>query len=117
MVGGHPHSGDEDEQEHEPVAGRVGRQSNAHPGHGDPVGKSQIAPRRSDQSPKKGWITDDENAEASMRSAASVYERSKRSTKNGSSAGSAPPAKSVAAWPLARAAIARLSISARTRPH
>src|SRR5919109_4446232 len=84
------------------------------PATATPAGSSQIAPRRSEQRPKNGWMTDEETADASMIAAASVYERSKRSTKNGSSAGRAPFAKSVARWPLASAAIARLSISART---
>ena len=85
------------------------------PASATPLGSSQIAPRRSDQSPKSGWITDDETVDARISTAASVYESEKRSVRNGSSAGSAPFAKSVPRWPAARAAIARLSIPARTR--
>src|SRR5438105_1762147 len=86
------------------------------PATATPTGSSQIAPRRSDQSPKSGWITEDETAEASTIVAASVYERSKRSTRNGRSAGSAPFAKSVPRWPAARSVIARLSMPALTPP-
>src|ERR671933_3085806 len=84
------------------------------PATATPAGRSQIAPRRSDQSPKSGWITDDETAEASMIVAARVYERPKRSTRNGRSAGSAPFAKSVPRWPAPRSVIARLSMPALT---
>src|SRR5438270_1872384 len=84
------------------------------PATATPTGRSQIAPRRSDNRPKSGWITDDETAEASMRVAARVYERPKRSTRNGRSAGSAPFAKSVPRCPAPRSAIARLSMPART---
>ena len=84
------------------------------PATATPVGSSQIAPRRSDQAPKSGWTSDDEAVEASITTAASVYESRKRSTMNGSSAGSAPLAKSVAPCPGESAAIARLSSSART---
>src|SRR5437588_9979900 len=84
------------------------------PATATPTGRSQIAPRRSDNRPKSGWITDDETAEASMRVAARVYESPKRSTRNGRSAGSAPFAKSVPRCPAPRSAIARLSMPART---
>src|SRR5919201_1557532 len=80
------------------------------PATATPTGRSQIAPRRSDQRPKSGWITDEETAEASMIVAARVYERPKRSTRNGRSAGSAPFAKSVPRCPAARSVIARLSM-------
>ena len=55
-----------------------------------PVGSSQIAPRRSDQSPNSGWIIETEIADASTSTATSVYERANSSLRNGSSAGSAP---------------------------
>ena len=61
-----------------------------------PAGASQSAPRRSEKSPKSGWITDDDAADASISSAVRVYESPKRSLKYGRSAGSAPFAKSVA---------------------
>src|ERR671935_3123355 len=83
------------------------------PATATPLGSSQSAPRRSDHAPKTGWTSDDDAAEPSTSMAASVYERPKRSTRNGSSAGSAPLAKSVARWPAESAAIARLSSSAR----
>ena len=83
------------------------------PPRATPAGSSQIAPRRSDQSPNSGWMTELETDEASTSTAASVYESPKRSTRNGSSAGSAPPAKSTARWPVASAPIARRSISVR----
>src|SRR5207253_3066405 len=49
----------------------------------------------------------------SISVAASVYESENRSTRNGSSAGSEPFAKSVPRCPAASAVIARLSIPAR----
>src|SRR5213078_1808577 len=55
-------------------------------------------------------------AEASISTAASVYESPKRSFRNGSSAGSAPFAKSTARWPPARAVSARRSSSCLIRP-
>ena len=64
--------------------------------------------------PKSGWISDDDACEARMTAPTAVYESEKRSYRNGSSAGSAPLAKSVAKWPLESSAIARRSISART---
>ena len=79
-----------------------------------PAGSSQIAPRRSDQSPKSGCTTELETDQASTSTAASVYDSPNRATRNGSSAGTEPLAKSTAMWPPARAAIARRSISART---
>ena len=48
-----------------------------------------------------------------MRPPAYVYERSHSATRNGSSAGSTPPAKSTAMCPDESAAIARRSMSAR----
>ena len=42
------------------------------PASNTPAGNSQIAPRRSDQRPNSGWTIDDEIAEASMTTAASV---------------------------------------------
>ena len=41
-----------------------------------PTGSSQIAPRRSDQSPNSGWITELDTDDASTSTAARVYERS-----------------------------------------
>src|SRR5438067_13447035 len=79
------------------------------PATATPAGISQYAPRRSDQRPNSGWISELKNADASISAAASVYERPNRSFRNGSSAGSAPFAKSVAQWPADSAAIARLS--------
>ena len=84
------------------------------PATATPVGSSQIAPRRSDQRPKSGWMSDDEAVEASISTAASVYESEKRSVRNGSSAGSAPFAKSVPRCPAASAVIAPLLIPTRT---
>ena len=80
-----------------------------------PAGSSHTAPRRSDQRPNSGWTIELASAEARIRPAASVYERSYSSTRNGSIAGSTPPAKSTAMCPVESAAIARLSISSRTR--
>ena len=85
------------------------------PASATPLGSSQAAPRRSDQRPKIGWITDDEAVDARIRSAASVYESEKRSLRKGSSAGSAPFAKSVPKCPAQSAAMARLSMPARKR--
>src|SRR5438067_1527263 len=79
-----------------------------------PSGSSQIAPRRSDHRPNSGCTSDEETVEASISVAASVYVSPNRSTRNGSSAGSAPFAKSVPRWPLASSVIARLSIAALT---
>src|SRR5439155_17659999 len=79
-----------------------------------PLGSSQIAPRRSDHRPKSGCTSELESAEASISTAASVYESENLSTRNGSIAGRAPAAKSTAKCPPESAAIARLSISART---
>src|SRR5690349_9660805 len=84
------------------------------PASATPAGSSQMTPRRSDHAPKSGWTSDEAAVDASITTAASVYESEKRSTMNGSSAGSAPFAKSVAQWPAESAAIARLSSSART---
>src|SRR6185312_13537302 len=81
-----------------------------------PAGSSQSAPRRSDQAPKNGCTSDEAAVEASITTAASVYDSRKRSTMNGSSASSAPFAKSVAQCPAESTAIARLSSSARTEP-
>src|SRR5262249_23825774 len=66
--------------------------------------------------PNAGWITEEAAVEASISSATSVYESPNRSLKYGSSAGTDPPAKSVARWPPESSAIARLSTSARTAP-
>src|SRR5690242_11775910 len=84
------------------------------PARATPAGSSQITPRRSDHAPKSGCTSDDAAVDASITTAASVYESEKRSTMNGSSAGSAPFEKSVAQWPAESAAIARLSRSDRT---
>src|SRR5580765_1231852 len=84
------------------------------PASATPHGSNQMTPRRSDHAPKSGWTSDDAAVDASITTAASVYESEKRSTMNGSRAGSAPFAKSVAQWPAESAAIARLSSSART---
>src|SRR5919199_1219866 len=46
------------------------------PANATPPGSSQIAPRRSDHSPKSGWTIDDDTADARIAAAASVYERS-----------------------------------------
>src|SRR5947207_504151 len=73
-----------------------------------------MAPRRSDHMPKSGWISDENACEASTTAPTAVYDSEKRSFRNGSSAGRAPLAKSVAKWPLESSAIARRSISART---
>src|SRR5919199_4580801 len=85
------------------------------PASATPPGISHIAPRRSDHSPNSGWISDDDACDASTTTPTSVYERENLSRRNGSSAGRAPFAKSVARWPLDRSPIARRSISARTR--
>ena len=53
------------------------------PATATPAGRSQIAPRRSDQRPKSGCTSDDDAAEASISTAASVYESEKRSVRNG----------------------------------
>ena len=58
-------------------------------------------------------MTDEAAVEPSISSATAVYESENRSLKYGSSAGSAPPAKSVARCPPERSSIARLSIPAR----
>src|SRR6266516_2227833 len=42
------------------------------PATATPVGSSQSAPRRSDQAPKSGWISEEDAAEASISAAASV---------------------------------------------
>src|SRR5204863_5477799 len=84
------------------------------PATATPAGRSHIAPRRSDQRPKSGWISDDEACDARMTAPTAVYESEKRSFRNGSSAGKAPFEKSVAKCPLDSSAIARRSISART---
>src|SRR5919197_5406320 len=83
------------------------------PASATPAGRSQSAPRASDQRPKAGWITDDETVAASTRAAAIVYERSKSSFRYGRSAGSEPWARSVARWPDESAAIALRSTPAR----
>ena len=44
-----------------------------------PAGSSQIAPRRSDQSPNSGWTIEAESVDARISTAASVYERSNSS--------------------------------------
>ena len=64
--------------------------------------------------PKSGWMSDEDAAEASISTAASVYDSEKRSVRNGSSAGSAPFAKSVPRCPAASADIAPLWIPTRT---
>ena len=79
-----------------PYAGDADASAMPTPPTATPAGSSQIAPRRSDQSPNSGWITELDSDEASTSTAARVYERPKRSLRNGSSAGSAPPAKSTA---------------------
>ena len=84
------------------------------PATATPPGRSQLAPRRSDQSPKSGWTSDDAAAEASISAAASVYDNAKRSVRNGSSAGSEPFEKSVPRCPPARATIALLWMPAPT---
>ena len=61
-----------------------------------PAGSSQTAPRRSDQNPNSGCTTEAASAEARIRPPAYVYERSHSVTRNGSSAGNTPPAKSTA---------------------
>src|SRR5437764_2219151 len=84
------------------------------PASATPSGSSQIAPRRSDHRPNSGCTSDEETVEASISVAASVYVSPNRSTRNGSSAGGAPFAKSVPRWPLASSVMARLSIAALT---
>ena len=58
--------------------------------------------------------SDDDAVEASISSAASVYESENLSFRNGSNAGKAPLAKSVPRWPAASAVIAPLLMPART---
>src|SRR3954470_5972894 len=85
------------------------------PASATPTGRSHMAPRRSDQRPNSGWIREDEACDARITAPTAVYESEKRSFRKGSSAGSAPFAKSVARCPLESSAIPRRSISARTR--
>ena len=65
-----------------------------------------MAPRASDQTPKAGWMIEDEIVPASTSAAAIVYVRSNFSTRNGRSAGSDPCARSVARCPEESASIA-----------
>src|SRR6266576_3626690 len=66
------------------------------PATATPAGSSHIAPRRSDQSPNSGWISDEDAWDARITAPTAVYESEKRSFRKGSSAGSAPFEKSVA---------------------
>src|SRR5919204_6643287 len=83
-----------------PYAGEAAARPIPTPATATPDGRSQIAPRRSDQSPNSGCITDDETVEARTMTPASGYVRLKRSTRNGRRAGSAPFEKSTARGPL-----------------
>src|SRR5436305_134500 len=83
------------------------------PARATPAGRSQSAPRRSDHSPNRGCTSDDDAVEASISSAASVYESENLSFRNGSSAGKAPLAKSVPRCPAASAVLAPLWMPAR----
>src|SRR3954449_2749981 len=84
------------------------------PATATPAGRSHIAPRRSDQRPKSGWIRDDDACDARITAPTARYDSANRSRRNGSRAGSAPLAKSVAKCPLDSSAIARRSMFGRT---
>ena len=55
-----------------PYAGAAAASAMPTPATATPVESSQSAPRRSDQSPNSGWITELENVDASTITAASV---------------------------------------------
>ena len=112
VVRGDADAGDDHEQHDEPVARRVGGERDPDPRHGDPgghqpVGAAAVGPEAEQRL--------DQRAEEPPRRASAppraCSESPKRSLRNGSSAGSAPFAKSTARWPPARAVSARRSSS------
>ena len=60
------------------------------PARATPAGRSQSAPRASDQKPNAGWMIDELIVAASTSAPTIVYERSKRIVRKGRSAGSEP---------------------------